>query len=427
MGSEKRPVSGLLNDDEGGGEKGVARILVVDDDEMNRDMLSRRLERKGYAVGVACGGREALGMIEGAEWDVVLLDIMMPEMDGLEVLGVIRGKYGATELPVIMATAKAMSEDVAGALRLGANDYVTKPLDFAVVLARLETQIGLKRTIEKNKRLERNLTERNAELEEANGRMSRDLKAAAAIQRSMLPVVAPACDGARFAWVYEPCDELAGDALNIMRLDEGRIGLYVLDVTGHGVAASLLSVSMMRSLSPRDDSTSMTTRVGGASGYEATTPDEVARLLNAGNPMMDSGNQFATLLYGVLDGEAKTFTYTAAGHPAPIFLRVGQAAKSHDLPALPIGVDAAAEYERYTLNLERGDRVCLYSDGAIEEVNGEREQFSRDRLTRLFERLRDRPLDEAVDGMVEALRDWRGGGGGGAFTDDVSFLAFEIE
>ena len=120
------------------------RLLVVDDNEMNRDMLSRRLQRKGYTVLVAEDGEKALDTIGKEEVDLVLLDIMMPGLDGVEVLKILRKDYSQTDLPVIMATAKADSKDMVEALSQGANDYVTKPLDFPVVLARVEAQLRTK-------------------------------------------------------------------------------------------------------------------------------------------------------------------------------------------------------------------------------------------------------------------------------------------
>jgi len=120
------------------------RLLVVDDNDLNREMLSRRLQRKGFEVVTVSGGREALELIDRETFDLVLLDIMMPEVTGIDVLESVRKKYTAAELPIIMATAKTQSEDVVSALNLGANDYVTKPIDFSVLLARVDTHLKLK-------------------------------------------------------------------------------------------------------------------------------------------------------------------------------------------------------------------------------------------------------------------------------------------
>ena len=120
------------------------KLLVVDDNEMNRDMLSRRLRRKGYEVVCAEDGYKGLDAVGREHFDMVLLDIMMPGISGLDVLRQIREKFTHFELPVVMTTAKSDSSVVVEALKLGANDYVTKPIDFPVIMARIETQLSMR-------------------------------------------------------------------------------------------------------------------------------------------------------------------------------------------------------------------------------------------------------------------------------------------
>ena len=126
----------------------LGKLLVVDDNEMNRDMLSRRLKRIGHTVEIAVGGKQALEMLEQQPFDLILLDIMMPEISGIEVLKIVRQKYSIAELPIIMVTAKDQSDDIVESLSLGANDYITKPIDFPVANARVQTQLSLKRLAE---------------------------------------------------------------------------------------------------------------------------------------------------------------------------------------------------------------------------------------------------------------------------------------
>ena len=123
---------------------GDGKILVVDDNEVNRDMLSRRLKHRGFDVETAANGKEALKLVDAGNYDLILLDIMLPILDGLEVLRILRQTYPANELPIIMAAAKDRSEDVVEALELGANDYVTKPIDFPVALARVQSHLRQK-------------------------------------------------------------------------------------------------------------------------------------------------------------------------------------------------------------------------------------------------------------------------------------------
>jgi CheY-like chemotaxis protein len=122
----------------------AARLLMVDDNELNRDLLGRRLRRAGYQVTEAAHGRDALDLLAREAFDLVLLDIMMPDIDGLRVLSKLRETRTMADLPVIMVSAKDRSQDLLEAFNLGANDYVTKPVDFAVLTARIQAQLTIR-------------------------------------------------------------------------------------------------------------------------------------------------------------------------------------------------------------------------------------------------------------------------------------------
>ena len=151
-----------------------ARLLVVDDDEPSRDMLARRLRKRGHEVEVAESGRAALHKIESTRFDLVLLDFMMPGMTGIEVLERLRPTWSANELPVIMVTGKESSKDMVEAFRAGANDYVTKPVDLPVVLARIRTQLALKRASESLLQLTGQVELRNQMIRQVFGRYLTD-------------------------------------------------------------------------------------------------------------------------------------------------------------------------------------------------------------------------------------------------------------
>jgi len=158
------------------------RLLIVDDISDNRTILTRRFQRRGFDVVEAECGLTAIELIDKESFDLVLLDVMMPGMDGIETLKRIRSENSASALPVIMVTAKSESTNIVDALELGANDYVTKPVDFAVALARVNTQISRKRAVERvalaneelckvNEDLERRVEERTSRLIDANQRL----------------------------------------------------------------------------------------------------------------------------------------------------------------------------------------------------------------------------------------------------------------
>ena len=152
----------------------LGHILVVDDNPQNIDILRRRLQHIGYEVTCAYGGREAIKQLDANDFDLVILDIMMPEINGIEVLEYIRKSRSILQLPVIMATAKDQSEDIVEALSSGANDYVTKPIDFPVLVVRIHTQLALKRTNDENTRLLKQLEGRNKFIKSIFGRFISD-------------------------------------------------------------------------------------------------------------------------------------------------------------------------------------------------------------------------------------------------------------
>lgn len=407
-----------------------ASVLVVDDNPANRDALSRRLERRGYTVATAEDGPTALGLCAQRPFDLVLLDVMMPGMNGLEVLQRLRQDHGPADLPVIMATAQDQSEDVIKALGLGANDYVTKPLDFGVVLARVRTHLALKQSVEQIRDLERSLSVRNRELETANARLvaaadqaRRELDLAARVQLSLLPKSPPQVPGLKFAWAFKPCQQLAGDSLNICPFDDGRVGFYVLDVAGHGVSAALLAVAATRLLSPRDPDSILVDPAGDgvARGRTPSSPADVASRLDQRFGWNPDTEQFLTIFYAVFDPATRQLTYVSAGHPGAIRVGPDTSATVLDQGGMPIGLGGT--YETQVTTLRPGDRLYLYSDGLTEVVNPTGEQYGRRRLIEVLQSFCGVDLGRVVTEIMGEAGTWCGPQPG---RDDVSILAVEF-
>jgi sigma-B regulation protein RsbU (phosphoserine phosphatase) len=320
-----------------------------------------------------------------------------------------------------MVTAKDQSENVVEALELGANDYVTKPLDFPVVLARIRTQLALRQSVARVTELEQKLTGRNQELEgasraltTANGRMKRDLEAAARVQRAFLPTAPPEACGARFAWAFRPCAELAGDFLNVFRLDDQRLGLCVLDVKGHGPAAALLSVAVSQFLARVS---ALPSSVPGL----APPPAEVAAHMSRQFSADPATGQLLTFLYGILDLDECAFRFAAAGHPGPVHLPRQGEGKVVEAPGLPVGLGEAA-YREHTVQLGPGDRLYLYCEGLTEARNPDGEHFGGRRLVDALQRGRVLSLAEGLSALVEEVEQWCAA----PLQDDVAILAVEV-
>ena len=384
----------------------LGNLLVVDDNEMNRDMLSRRLSRRGHTVETAEDGQQALDIIAKQSFDVILLDIMMPGISGIEVLKTLRETYTASDLPIIMATAKSESEDIVDALKLGANDYVTKPLNFPVVAARVDTQFSLKKAQDA--------------LKSAHDRMKRDLEAAAQVQQTLLPHHVPEMDSFQMAWKYCPCDELAGDFLNIFRIDENTIGIYIVDVSGHGVPAALFAFTVSRMLSPFSGSDSIV--LNSEATPVAVSPVMVLAKLNKLFPFETNQGRYCTLLYGVLDIHSGIFHFASAGHPGPIVITSTNQVEEIYVSGHPIGLVEDPEFGEATIQLNRGDRFYLYSDGLVEEKNPDNLFFGLDRLQNSLQQYSTQSLNESVSHTINQIFDWHGSE---HLNDDVSLIGME--
>jgi sigma-B regulation protein RsbU (phosphoserine phosphatase) len=399
-----------------------ARVLVVDDVPENREILSRRLQRRGIETVEAGDGESALTAIQNESFDLILLDVMMPGLSGIDVLQRIRETHPPTLLPVIMATANDGSEEIARAFELGANDYVTKPIDFTVAFARIKTQLEMGKAVRQVLKLQDDLWLWNAELENAlaalkqsTERTRRDLELAARVQSTFLPQAVPADPRYRAAWRFVPCEELAGDGLNICPLGPHHVAFYVLDVTGHGVASALTAVTAARMLAPSHDPASI---LIGPSGVHspASVLNELATRFN-----FDSlTGQFITCFYALLDLRSGLLDFASAGHPDAVLVSADGSTRLLAGTGVPTGL--GDDYEQQTTQLKPGDRVWLYSDGVLEALNADSQMFGMSRLREALAANRTVSFEMAPDRLLNTLKGWRGDG---AQKDDVSLLMFE--
>lgn len=325
---------------------------------------------------------------------------------------------------IILLTAKAETTDVVEGIMEGADDFLTKPYDRDEL--RVRVRAG-ERILELESRLQaRNtelmaakaeLEEANAELGWANRRMKRDLDAAARIQRSLLPTTVPATGTLDAAWLFKPCDELAGDIFNIFQIDDEHFGFYLLDVMGHGVQAALLAVTLSRFLVPAPGGSSILFSARPA-GSCLRSPQELAMELNRRFPMSDSTGQFFTLLFGILNIRTRELRLVSAGHPGPLYLPKDGLPRMVEAGGFPIGIMEDAVWEETTLVLNPGDRLLVYSDGLLDVENAQGQRLG----TRgIYECVRGEycSVRELIGAIEQQLLRW----GQGKPNDDISVLA----
>jgi len=381
------------------------KILAADDDRISQQVLSSVLREWGHEVVLAGDGDEAWRRFTADPARMVITDWMMPGIDGLELCRRIRSEDATCYTYIILLTANREKEHIAQGLAAGADDFVAKPFEVSELEGRV--MAGL-RILELEDKLEHRIAQveqARAELERINRRLEDDLRSAARAQRALLPQVAPNYAAVRCAWRFQTCDALGGDSLNLFPLPDGKLGCYVADVSGHGVQAALLAVTLHQILTPGPDQRSLLASQYAEDG-EAIGPAGIAQLLNRRFQMDPRTMQYFTLVYGILDTQAGVLRYVAAGHPGPACISRSGRPLLLGSGGMPIGFHDQAEYREDAISLTPGDRICLYSDGLIERLNAAGEMFGQERLAATLANSRDRSLEAALDDLYSAVQRW---------------------
>jgi sigma-B regulation protein RsbU (phosphoserine phosphatase) len=352
------------------------RILIVDDERFNINVLADLL-KPNYKVMVAINGAQALKAVGGAKPpDLILLDIMMPEMDGYEVCRRIKADESTRDIPIIFVTAMGQEEDETKGLDVGAADYLTKPISPAIVEARVRTQLALRRNM-------KDLRAAHAVIEAQRDRMQAELNVGRDIQMSMLRKDFPKTDTYAVHADLQPAKEVSGDLYDFFEVEPGLICFLVGDVSGKGVPAALFMAMTKTLIKSR-----------------AASDPSPASILTHVNEELERDNEhcmFVTLWLGIFDANRGLITYTNAGHNRPYVC----SADGNVTPIEPIHgpVVAAASgvvYGEDTLQLVAGDQVVLYTDGVTEAWSPAHELYTDPRLERLLENTRAETAEERV-------------------------------
>lgn len=395
-------------------ESARRRLLLVEDDPAQVPPMRRQLEEWGYEVRVARDGAEAWRVLKAdASICMVLTDWMMPGGDGLELCRRIRAMRGRRYVHVLMLSARATADDVLAGLGAGVDAFLPKPCD----PERLRAQIlGGERVLGHEEALEGRLHG----LQKAHDHARRELRIAARVQRSLLPRRPPVLSNCEFAWFFQSIEGVAGDMFGLFPLGQGRVGMYVLDVSGHGVPAALLSATLSRVLHP---SWSRDGIVVGPDGPRS--PGEVLREVNRRFPVMDQSHQFFTMFYGVLDRHDRTFRFSCAGHPAPLVRKADGACRPLECQLeLALGIQPSIDAPEGLLQLQPGDALFLPTDGVLEARDPQGRQFGHGGLERaLAPRAADEDLKTTLHRLKRRLRRFCGDAG---LRDDATMLAFRL-
>jgi sigma-B regulation protein RsbU (phosphoserine phosphatase) len=357
------------------------RILVADDDATSRKLLARILTTAGFSSTQAADGIEALKLVHAEPPSLLLLDFDMPGMDGAEVLKQLRQDSDAAiaQIPTIMLTGHGGEESEVLCLEAGADDFVTKPINQAVLRARIDTQLRLRS-------MRRQLQAQNDELEAWRRNLERDLAAARLTQQSLIPQKPPVLPGWEIAACYRPVIQVGGDIYGWLRMADGRTLFWIVDATGHGASAALL--------------TTLAKLLFHHGTAENNQPAEIMEAVNNDFRSIFGARSFMTAMCVALDATTGRATVVGAGHPPLLVARTGGRTESISSSAPPLGLLERSEFVETNIDLEPGDAFLLYTDGIYGPGHEENPRLSATRLAETLQLLAESAqalLDRVVD------------------------------
>ena len=378
----------------------TGHLLVVDDNPENRRMLRRLLERQGHTVEEAPDGEAALEQVAERAFDLVLLDVLMPKVDGNTTLARMKADPQLRHIPVIMISALDGIASVVSCIEVGAEDYLPKPFNPTLLRARIGACLEKKRLRDQEQKHLRTI-------EETQARLSEELKEAANYVRSIIP--SPMDEPWKIDWRYVPSGELGGDAFGYHWIDGEHFAVYLLDVCGHGVGPALLSVTAINVI-----------RSGSLAGTDFRHPAEVLAALNNAFLMENQNNLYFTIWYGVLHAPTRLLRYASGGHPPALLLRDGESI-SLRTKGIMIGAMEGIPFEDAEMQLEPNDRLIVLCDGTYEVRQADGSMIDFSDFTRFMAERGTAPsgLDDLMDWVNEIQS-------GAPLADDFSILRIQF-
>jgi sigma-B regulation protein RsbU (phosphoserine phosphatase) len=367
------------------------RVLIVDDVKANVDVLVQALTGE-YKLSVALGGQQAMDAVMRSAPDLILLDIVMPDLDGYEVCRRLRESEATRELPIMFLSSLEDVKDKARGFEVGGNDYLTKPFEVLEVKARV-----------------RSLLKAKSYADAVKAAAERDLRIAREIQTGLLPADVPGQikgTGLDVFAVLEPAHQVGGDLFEVLRLAPDRVLVAVGDVSGKGIPAALfmaVAMTLLRSMARQ--------------GYAL---EEILRRMNDELLEQNPRGMFVTLQCMVFDLAAKTVTCASAGHHAAVRVLPGQTpGMVFTSSGRVLGILPSGNVSSETIPLEAGATIVLYTDGVSEAFDPNQDLFGEDRLLAQLQASSGQGARETTMGVLDAVRRYAAGA---KQSDDITIL-----
>lgn len=399
------------------------RVLVVDDSKMQRRILSTLLERAGYAVYEAESGTVGLARCQEIWPDIVISDWMMPGMTGLEFCLEFRKMERASYGYFILLTSKSEKTEVAQGLSSGADDFLSKPVNGGELRARLAAGERILRMEEELREKNRLVSSTLSELRNVYDSVARDLDEAGKLQQSLIKERHRSFGNSQVSLLLRPSGQIGGDLVGFFPINARRIGVYGIDVSGHGITSALMTARLSGYLSGSSPDQNIALIQSEYGIYDARDPAELAAYLNEIVLLEMQTESYFTLIYADIDLISGKVNLVQAGHPHPVIWRANGEIEALGNGGLPVGLIEGARYETLTTTLHAGDRLFMVSDGVTEAADAtgtllDDEGFAA--LIRTKPNLRGLPMLEAIQQELAEYTD-------GEIADDVSAVLFEFD
>jgi sigma-B regulation protein RsbU (phosphoserine phosphatase) len=355
------------------------RILVVDDEPFNVDYLQQELEELNCETIAATNGKEALEKVHFESPDLILLDIMMPVMDGFEVLTRLKADSATRNIPVIIISANNDLRSVVRGIQLGAEDYLPKPFEPILLNARISSSLEKKRL-------------RDIEQQYIKS-MEREFEIAREIQAGFLPSELPEMDGWELATYFKAAREVAGDFYDAFLLPDNNLMIVIGDVCGKGVGAALF-MTLFRSLIRATATTDLTHNLLNPTGLSPA--ERLRHVISFTNDYIvnihGDSSMFATVFIGSINLQGGTITYINCGNESPLLVRNGNVTATLSPTGPVLGVIPDATYIAKEIRLERNDLLLAFTDGIPDSQNSAGEFFGHERLLKLLNGVDQTPI-----------------------------------
>jgi len=360
------------------------KILVVDDIEENIELIKLFLTNSNYEVITTNNGKTAIEMAQTLSPDLIILDVMLPDIDGYEVCRRLKSDNNTEYISILIVTVHRSIDNRIKALEAGADDFITKPFNHITLLSKIKSLLRIKH-------LSDQLKQKYAELQEKNKQIEQQLEMAKQIQHSLIQEANFSVNDVKFTSKYMPAQDVGGDLYDIIKLDDNSVGVFIADVSGHGISSALLTSMLkmlFRNLLPYN--------------YE---PNKLLEQMNRefsnifANKVSDV---YAAAFYAKIDTKAKKIYYSNAGHSLPLFVKnSSHTADELEINGLPIGLMEDAVYDLKSNVFENGDLILFYTDGLCDCIYKNNPEEFIEELKKLILKFKNHHPEEIIELILD--------------------------